>query len=683
MDLYLATNGDDKWSGRLPRANAEKNDGPLATFAGAVRKVRALKDAAALDGPATVWVRGGVYPLSEPLRLTPEDSWPVTFAAYRGEQPIVDGGARVTRWQVSKLNGRKVWTAELPEVAEGKWNFRQLFVNGRSAPRPRFPKKGLFRMAEAPGLKLPASWGRGGQRQFVCAEGDVRAFRNLTDAEIVYLHFWIEERSAIAGFDAARRLVTMARPSRSALVGKGGSQLADYYVDNVFEALTEPGEWYLDRPAGRLYYLPRRGETPERTEVWAPRLLQLVTVIGDPDAGRYVEHVRFRGITFRHTDWRHPGEETDGVDPDTGEKFSRGKDASTSQAASDVPGVIRFIGARHCAVEECVIEQAGWYGVEIGAGCTGVRVVGNVIRDLGAGGVRINGAAARELRPARVTHHHRITDNVIHRCGRVFHSAVGVLAMHGHDLEISHNHIHDLFYTGISCGWEWGYHESTSYNNRIEHNHIHDIGQGLLSDMGGIYTLGVQPGTVIRGNLIHGVRSAHYGGWCIYPDEGSSHILIENNVCYDADRQAFHQHYGRENVIRNNVFAFGGEAVATYSRMEPHSGFTFERNVLITDGKPVWSSRHPEEKDAARYLSDLNLIWDIGGRKPVFLFKGGKKLSLAAWRKLGHETHSIVADPGCRIGAKRDFSFGKNSPAAALGIRAIDLSGVGPRRVRK
>jgi hypothetical protein len=201
--------------------------------------------------------------------------------------------------------------------------------------------------------------------------------------------------------------------------------------------------------------------------------------------------------------------------------------------------------------------------------------------------------------------------------------------------------------------------------------------------MGGIYTLGVQPGTVIRGNLIHGVRSAHYGGWCIYPDEGSSHIIIENNVCYDADRQAFHQHYGRENVVRNNIFAFGGDSVATYSRMEPHSGFTFERNILITDGKPVWSSRHPEGKDAGRYLSDLNLIWDVGGRKPVFIFKGGKKLSLAAWRKLGHEVHSVVADPRCRIGARRDFSFGKNSPAPALGIRPIDLSGVGPRRVRK
>ena len=680
MDLYIAGNGNDQWSGRLPRPKKDRRDGPLATFAGAVRRLRALKDSAALDGPVTVWARGGVYPLAEPLRFTPEDSWPVTFAAHRGERPILDGGQRITNWNVTRLNGRAAWAADLPEVAQGKWNFRQLFVNGRRAPRPRLPKKGLCRMAAVPGMKLPAGWRPGGHRQFVCAEGDVRAFHNLGDVEVVYLHFWIEERAPIAAFDPAARLVTMARPSRSALVGCSGSQLADYYLDNVFEALTEPGEWYLDRAAGRLYYLPRRGERPDTAEVWAPRLLQLATLIGQPEANRYVEHVHFRGLTFRHTDWRHPGEETGGVDPDTGARFSRGNDASTSQAASDVPGVIRFHGARHCAVEGCTVEHVGWYGVEIGDGCQGVRVVGNVLRDLGAGGVRINGAAARERCPARETHHHRVTDNEIAAGGRVFHSAVGVLSMHAHDLEIAHNRIRDLFYTGISCGWEWGYQESSSYNNRIEFNHIHDIGQGLLSDMGGIYTLGVQPGTVIRGNLIHGIRCAHYGGWCIYPDEGSSHMIIEDNVCYDADRQVFHQHYGRENVVRNNVFAFGGEAVAAYSRLEPHRGLTFERNILVTDGKPVWSSRFPAEDDARRYISDLNLIWDVRGRRPTFLFKGGHKSSLAAWRRLGHEIHSVVAKPGFRNLAKRDFTLSRTSPSRALGFAPIDLSTVGPRR---
>jgi hypothetical protein len=503
MNLYLSPKGRDQWSGRLSAPNRTKTDGPLATPAAALALLRKLKDKGDLDGPATVWLRDGIYPLAEPLRFAAEDSWPVTFAAYRNERPIFDGGRRITDWRITKIHGRPAWVATLPDVARGEWSFRELFVNGRRAPRPRLPRpenpdaplslKPSFRMAQVPGMKLPTGWaqGAGGQTQFVCAEGDVRAFRNLTDVEVVFLHFWIEERSPIAAFDPVTRLVTMARPSRGPMVASHGSTLADYYLDNVYEALDTPGQWYLDRPTGRLIYLPRPGEHPDRTEVWAPRLLQLAALIGDPAAGRFVEHIRFRGLTFRHTDWRHPGEETNGLDPDTGAAFSRQHDASTSQAASDVPGVIRFHGARHCAVEDCTIEHAGWYGVEIGDGCRAIRVVGNTLRDLGAGGVRINGAAARERCPARETSHHRVTDNTITQAGRIFHSAVGILAMHGHDLILSHNHIHDLYYTGISCGWEWGYQESASYNNRIEANHIHDIGQGLLSDMGGIYTLGV------------------------------------------------------------------------------------------------------------------------------------------------------------------------------------------------
>ena len=183
MDLYLATNGKDAWSGQWPRPNAEGTDGPLGTLQGAVRKLRALKDAGTLDGPVTVWVRGGVYPLTAPVRLTLEDSWPAAFAAWRGERPVFDGGERIAGWRVTTLNGRKAWVADLPEVAAGRWNFRSLFVNGRSAPRPRRPKQGLFRMAEAPGLTLPARWGGGGQTQFVCAAGDVEPFRNLTDAD--------------------------------------------------------------------------------------------------------------------------------------------------------------------------------------------------------------------------------------------------------------------------------------------------------------------------------------------------------------------------------------------------------------------------------------------------------------------------------------------------------------------
>ena len=692
MELYVSPKGNDNWSGRRKSPASDGSDGPLATLAGAVARIGALKNQGALCGPVTVFLRGGNYWVSEPVIIKPAASWPVTFKPYQGERAVISGGVRILDWKVGRAGGREAWLASLPEVRDGKWSFRQLFVNGRRAPRPRRPKKGLFRMQEVPGLKLPAGWGNGGQTKFVCRPGDVRPFRNINDVEVVYLHFWIEERSPIESFDPAKNLVTMSRPSTSAPVGSFGSQLADYYLDNVAEDLSEPGEWYLDRKEGTLTYLPRPGQTPENTEIIAPKALQLIGLLGEPEKNAFVEHVRFEGLVFAHTDWRHPAHDGATVvgssQPDRpgghSRRHSRGQRAAASQAACDVPGVITMEAARYCALEDCLIEHVGWYGVEIGDACSGIRVVGCTIRDMGAGGVKINGAAACDPDVlVRRTGLHLVSDNVIEQGGRVFHSAVGVLCMNAFGVRIAHNLIRDIFYSGVSCGWEWGYHESVSRDNVIEYNHIYNIGQGLLSDMGGIYTLGVQPGTVIRNNLIHDVRSAHYGGWCIYPDEGSSHILIENNVCYNADRQAFHQHYGRENLVINNIFAFGGEAVAAYSRAEEHMGFTMIRNILVTDGKPVFSTGYSYRLDRPRHRSDLNLIFDVSGRQPFFLESGKKKVSLARWRALGLDQHSIVADPGfCNLN-RMDFRLRPDSPALKIGFRPIDLSRVGPRPASK
>ncbi len=704
QDLFISPSGDDAWSGRLAEPNADGTDGPLATLARARNLIRARKGlgadphqqpvAGGLSQPFSVWLRGGRYPLAEPVLFGPQDSAPVTYRAYPGETPILDGTLAISGWQETTHKGQRAWVADLPDVRAGKWNFRELYVNGERRARPRLPKTGLDRMERVPGIDGPTGWSMQSYDQFVAPAGpgaDVLAAQSpvaLGEIEVVFVHFWIEERSPIAAYDAATRLATMARPSAAAPVGSFGTQLADYYLDNVGDALSEPGEWYLDRASARLTYLPLPGETLENTDVRAPRTLQLLVLQGQPDEQRYVDYLRFEGLTFFGTDWRHP--EADGAEyvPLSGDdadyasrRHRRGKRAACAQAAADLPGVIQLEAARHCAIEDCTIENIGWYGLLIGDGCWGIRVVGNTIRNMGAGGVRINGAAYNDP-PLRRTGNHRISDNVIHAGGRVFHSAVGVLAMHTCRTEISHNHIYDLFYSGVSCGWNWGYAPTNNYDNWIVKNHIHDIGQGLLSDMGGIYMLGVQPGCVLRGNLIHDINKAHYGAWCIYPDEGSAHLIIEDNVCYRTNDNVFHQHYGRENTVRNNIFAYGAEALIRLTRIDAwHRALNFYHNVLITDGEPVFNLPSIAARNVA---SDLNVLWDVRDRPLRFAEREETpQLDLAAWQAQGYDAHSLHADPRCADPLNADFALAPDSPAYAQGFHAIDLSDVGPREKGK
>ncbi len=681
---YVAPNGNDKWSGTLPEPNKANTDGPFASIRQAQNVINKTKQQGLLPATVTVQLRGGRYPLKSPIVFTPADSAPVTYAAYPGEQPILDGGERITGWAIEEVNGVQAWVTELPEVAGGTWHFRQLFVNGRRRQRPCLPKKGLYRIAEVPGMPLPSGWGRGGYDRFRIDE--MKPYRNLTDIDVVAYHFWIDERFPVAGFDDATKMVTCTRKSKAPLTEAHGSILAPCFLENVFEALTEPGEWYLDRATGKLYYIPLPGETPENTEVYAPRALQLLRLEGDPENEKYVEFLRFEGLRFENTDWLQPGdalpEGSRDYWADAARRPSlrhRGQDASSGQGSSDVPAVVSFRGARGCALEDCRIANAGWYAVEILDGCSGVRVVGCELFDLGAGGIKINGAAFEEDPLLRCGHHH-VTDNHIHECGRVFHSGIGILSMHSYANVLSHNHIHDLYYSGISVGWVWGYRPSISRDNRVEYNHIHDLGHGLLSDMGGIYTLGVSPGTVLRYNHIHDVNKLNYGAWCIYPDEGSSHLLIENNVCYRTNGDIFHQHYGRENTVRNNIFALGAESIVAHGRADvEHKGFSLERNILITDGAPIFKGGYSAQLAWRNIRSDLNLMWDVSG-KPLTFKDRGDAIDLDAWKALGHDHHSVFADPKVKSVKKDNYKLAKDSPAITeLDFEPIDLSNVGPR----
>jgi hypothetical protein len=290
---------------------------------------------------------------------------------------------------------------------------------------------------------------------------------------------------------------------------------------------------------------------------------------------------------------------------------------------------------------------------------------------MGAGGIKV-GTLNDEPKPENHASHNRVHNNIIRDGGLLYPCAVGVWIGSSSDNEVTHNEISDLYYSAISVGWRWGYAPSNAKRNRIERNHLHHLGKGLLSDMGGVYTLGPSEGTSVSHNLIHDVTCLSYGGWGLYTDEGSTGITMEGNVTFNTTDGGFHQHYGRDNIIRNNIFAFSSEVQVKRSRAEAHRSFTFENNLVVYDRGELLGGNWTGTTE--NFLLKGNLYWNYAGRPATFTTKA---LALADWQKTGQDAGSVVADPMFENPAARDFRLKANSPALALGFKPIDVSTMG------
>ena len=661
MDLYVAPVGDDRNPGTI--------ECPLASLERAREAVRERKAKGA--GPVAVYLRGGTYFLNEPFTLRPEDSGgalePVTYAAYPGEVPVLSAGVLLTGWVDNRVSGRPAWVADAPT-----WPFNQLWVDGHRRHRPRLPRQGLYRVNDAPPSKGPYV----GQNEFTAEPGVVSDWHNLHDVDAVVMTAWLDSRMPIESVDESSGLITSGYCA-SLRMHTDGANPSRFYLDNVFEAFDEPGLWYHDRGMGKVFYLPLPGEDPSTTEIIIPRLKAVLHIQGDPDHGRFVEHIHFKGVFFAHSEWwREPTTPVSRWelhdDPDMRVRRCYVRQiaddrAADMQCAVSVTGAVEAVGARHCAFSRCTVAHAGNYGIELGRGCSDNEIAFCDFHDLGGGGVKLG---TQWVDDAPASGHNRLTDCDIFDVGLLFHAAVGIWLGETGNNTVAHNSVHDLFYSGISIGWTWGYQDTGVQNNLVEYNHVYDAGKGWLYDMGGIYLLGRAPGTIVRFNKIHDIRSDDGGAVGLYFDEGSSNVVGEYNLIYRVQGDAFHQNYGEENILRNNIFAFGTRSQLARGREDGGMYFTAAHNIIYFEEGVLLGWKWTDENWRMR----SNIYWDARNLPIKFA-----RWSWEEWRRRGNDGGGLIADPKFADPAGGNFALLPDSPAVDVGFIQFDLSPIGPR----
>jgi len=509
--FHVSPDGDDTNPGTM--------SSPFRSIARAQQAVReriARKPKANIE----VQIRRGVYQLAGPLALGQADSgseqFRVTYAAAPGEKVVLSGGRGIKEW---KRHRDGIWVAPLPEVTVGKWHFRQLFVNGNRAVRARTPNAGgrprYWRLLDGRIAKDLAS-------HTISLDPTLSAnLPSSKDMEVVVLKNWATLHKRVQSIDRAKGRVILQPPHAKYFSSNRPRRGCACFFENALEFLDEPGEWFLHRKTGVLYYRPRPNEDMQTACVVAPRLTRLLSLTGEPD--RPVRNVHFRGLTFVHAELPLPKEGHHGRQA----CFRYGLDNFTGR----MPSAITWRHVTDSSMVGCRIAHVGGGGIDLEDACRDNFIEGNEVWDVAGNGIGLGGLNDAKLVPTK----NRIANNYVHHCGAVYFGACGIWVGFAQRAVISHNLVCHLPYTGISFGWQWDPQPTAAREYTIEYNHVYDV-MKEVSDGGALYSLGYQPGTVVRCNHLHDVHRSRYAHAApnngIFFDQGSKSFFVQGTVIY-------------------------------------------------------------------------------------------------------------------------------------------------------
>lgn len=563
------------------------NDGtrqsPKATLTSALRQAREWRrtEDNRIQGGITIYMEGGTYAFHEPVFIRPEDSGtkesPTIIRSVGDEKVILSGGISINGW---KKQG-KVWVADVPAFNGRPLDFRQLWVNGKKAVRAcdveDFEKMNRICSVDEKNeiLYVPAV----SIRRLIDNKGNLKA----KYAEMVLHQMWcvanlrirsveVQGDSAAIRFHQPESRIQFEHPWPRPMVTTDGHNSA-FYLTNARELQDVPGEWYHDIDARKVYYYPREGEKMQEAEVIVPAVETLVRVEGTLD--RPVCHIRFEKITFSYTTWMRPSEKghvplqagmylTDGyrIDPKMQRNYLN--HPLDNQGWLGRPAAaVRVVAARQIDFERCRFEHLGSTGLDYEEAVQGGVVRGCLFRDIAGNGLLVGSfsPAAHETHlpydPAdrrEVCTQQHINNCYFTEIGNEDWGCLAIAAGYVGDVNIEHNEISEVPYSGISLGWGWTQTVNCMRNNRVHANLIHHYAKHMY-DVAGIYTLGSQPKSYVTENCVHSIYKPGYvhdpNHWFyLYTDEGSSFITVRDN--WTEGEKYLQNANGPGNVWENN-----------------------------------------------------------------------------------------------------------------------------------